>query len=749
MKNSRNNIAVSQIIGEIFLLAIAVISVSVIAMQVLSTPGPQDTTTVTIIGKIEGGSPVFELQRGEPLERDTKLFIDIAGGYNRSEYSLDQSFLQKYINKDLNEKWNIGEKIVLPPGDIPTYKGPRVEGTIVDTKTNAIVFWGILQEGIVTRHKGGIWHFDEQYWNGTLDEVKDRSGNNNHGIAQNNATIINESKLNQKINVINNNSGYFDQSHNSYVKVDTSWTLNITNNITIEAWMKPQNLPSSLNCINTATNFGISPYITPVTGNIYATVTEDNERKKGTLNTFIITPDGTVELKDTFKGFGEGKQKNTLKPMVTKISEKIILIAYNSINGSTLDFYLQTFNISANGSINHLTTSPKRLGKTTSEETRPSILRITDNLCVIAYRVETKGGIIKTLNIASDGTISNTTSQDFPYDPLGYDPYILHITGNKYAIAYRNESNCGNLTTFTITSSGDIDFSHSKTIQFDNIAGFEPCLIQVSSTFFAVVYRNNSNYGIIKTFKILSNGSIVWTNNMMIIDKTPACYNPYIVHGDEDIYVVAYATDQTDIGGAKGYGFITTLRIGENGFISPIIGTRTQIINSISNSPKCANPIIYRLNENVFAVCYTSTPAFEGILTTIIIKMETFPPYCGITKRDSYGIFANTSSVIGTKVVGSINNKMVNISNLSPNTWYHFTLTYDGDNIILYVHDINGIQKYKNSTYYPNHRINITSYDLYFGRYYNGYIDEIAIYDKVLDINTEILPHFKHPVPLE
>ena len=59
MKNSRNNEAISQIIGEIFLLAIAVTAVSVIAMQVLSTPGPQDTTEVTIIGKIEWRTSCF------------------------------------------------------------------------------------------------------------------------------------------------------------------------------------------------------------------------------------------------------------------------------------------------------------------------------------------------------------------------------------------------------------------------------------------------------------------------------------------------------------------------------------------------------------------------------------------------------------------------------------------------------------------------------------------------------------------
>jgi len=147
IQNLRNNEAVSEIIGEIILLAIAISLISVIFTQVLSTPGPQDTTRVTIIGKIEENQPVFEIQRGEPLGPDTIIFINIAGTQN--EYSLDQHFIQEYIH---NQEWNIGERIILPPVDFPINEIPRVEATIVDTKTNSIVFRGILQEGFVTLH---------------------------------------------------------------------------------------------------------------------------------------------------------------------------------------------------------------------------------------------------------------------------------------------------------------------------------------------------------------------------------------------------------------------------------------------------------------------------------------------------------------------------------------------------------------------------------------------------------------------
>jgi hypothetical protein len=47
--------AVSEIVGEEILSAIAVTSVSIIYLRVLSIPGPKDTPNVTINGKIEAG----------------------------------------------------------------------------------------------------------------------------------------------------------------------------------------------------------------------------------------------------------------------------------------------------------------------------------------------------------------------------------------------------------------------------------------------------------------------------------------------------------------------------------------------------------------------------------------------------------------------------------------------------------------------------------------------------------------------
>jgi len=121
---------------------------------------------------------------------------------------------------------------------------------------------------------------------------------------------------------------------------------------------------------------------------------------------------------------------------------------------------------------------------------------------------------------------------------------------------------------------------------------------------------------------------------------------------------------------------------------------------------------------------------------------DDFSSNIGITKFDSYGIYTNINGI----AVGSKYNVAVNVTNI-PNIaseWHHFSLTYDGKNIILYVHDTEGNLIKSNQKPYPNHLINETSSDLYIGRLYSGYIDEIAIYDEALS-EEQIKDHIIDP----
>ncbi|HIG99652.1 MAG TPA: LamG domain-containing protein [Thermoplasmata archaeon] len=210
---------------------------------------------------------------------------------------------------------------------------------------------------------------------------------------------------------------------------------------------------------------------------------------------------------------------------------------------------------------------------------------------------------------------------------------------------------------------------------------------------------------------------------MMTFEDTVPCFDPCIIHGDQDFYVIGYATGNS--GSTTGY--ITTIKIGKTGSITTQTEARREF--KINGRDRCYNPIILHITEHLFAISFTGPTDHPGELITINIGMDTYPPHRGITKQESYGIYANT-----TTVVGSINNIMVSAP-ISPG-WHYFAITYDSVFIRLYIN-----ASLAGSILYPNHLINQTPADLLFGRNYYGYIDEIAIYDQPLT-QTQLQNHF-------
>ena len=735
MNMRQNNEAASQMISAIILLAIAILAVSIIYTQVLAVPGPQDIANVTIIGKIEDGHPVFDFQRGETLEQDTKMYINIAGDYNKSIYSLNESFLQQYIN---NLRWNIGERIVLPSENLPSYKGPQVEGMIVDAKTNAIIFWGILQEGLVTKYKGGIWHFNESSWNGIPNEVIDSSGNQNHGIAIGGANIT--------LNGRSNNAGYFD-GYDDVIQVDTSWSLNMTKTITVEAWMKPLFSDYTFGTIPINESFGYTPYIIHTVGDYYAVVSEDLG-KSGMIQTIKIPAErykAKIIDEDTF---GNSKSKILLRPMITQMTDYLYLVAYNNILDEAknkLQLELRTYNISTIGLIQYTNqilnlTSGSQFN--TYNPNRPWLQKITDTLCAVAYWNESEGGIIKIVNITSSTGEIKETGKSIRYDSITSgkeqyrDPCLIHINGNFYAIAYHNAStNHGILKIFNITSSGDISGPIDE-MEFESIIGREPNLIRVTDQVCAIVYRNNLNHGCVKTFNVSSNGIIEWTNKMVIFPQdNQECFDPCIVRDTEDLYVVAYSTAD-DGSASNSEGYVITMVIKNNGSIVCLNDSRRRFDEG--KQSKCFTPVILPIAEHLFCIGYTSQIHHVGIVSAIFYGGDSY----GVYKGNAFVLSSFQKTIQGKKTnifEGRINNITLFYNTTEDALWHHLVLTYDGSVIRLYIDGLN-----RKQVNYLNHDIILSSENLYFGQYYYGYIDEIAIYEKALN-DCQINYTFLHP----
>jgi len=144
INNFRKNIAVSEVISVIFLIAIAILVFVVLHSQIISDTVPSIQPPVTLVGKLEGDKLIIEHSRGPSLSLDTTCIVNIGGFSNR--YSAKDLLNSKSKENDL---WNIGERLVYELGDI-TYL--KVTCSIIDNKQNVVLYDHIIQDGMTSQY---------------------------------------------------------------------------------------------------------------------------------------------------------------------------------------------------------------------------------------------------------------------------------------------------------------------------------------------------------------------------------------------------------------------------------------------------------------------------------------------------------------------------------------------------------------------------------------------------------------------
>jgi len=138
--------AVSDVIGTILLLGMAVSLFSVLSVIVLSYPFEENPPTVNLIGYVDANEIVIEHRGGESLSFDTKiaLVIDDALVYSST---VGDNLNETSSNND--NYWNLGEYVLIDSTKDPINQNildKQVEITIIDISSNSIVLSGILQE---------------------------------------------------------------------------------------------------------------------------------------------------------------------------------------------------------------------------------------------------------------------------------------------------------------------------------------------------------------------------------------------------------------------------------------------------------------------------------------------------------------------------------------------------------------------------------------------------------------------------
>lgn len=161
--------AISEIVGAIVLLAMAIVVFSLIYINVLADEGPNEKIYTTVschLLETESteayeGYLLFENEKGESLSPEDIVNVIIGG-----ETVEDPPKTIGYFTE--NSLLNVGDNFLYP---IPEYG--KVYANIVDTETNSMVFYGTLRDGY--SYTSGSIHFPFNFLPGSIN-VNNRTG---------------------------------------------------------------------------------------------------------------------------------------------------------------------------------------------------------------------------------------------------------------------------------------------------------------------------------------------------------------------------------------------------------------------------------------------------------------------------------------------------------------------------------------------------------------------------------------------
>ncbi len=455
-----------------------------------------------------------------------------------------------------------------------------------------------------------------------------------------------------------------------------------------------------------------------------------NTTSKTIANTF--TDSFTIELGYTSTN---GTFNASYEPTIIPINNDVYAIVYCQYMTSPVhhDGKMLTVKIDAAGRI----TLIERYTFDANVMNTPMLftpINKTNKFYAIAYQLfSTSQGKIATIKIDNNGHIFGVQDSYIFETVRCREPSLALVTGNVYAIMYRDSltpSNYGRVATLQIYgNNGTIKKSIIDLWQFTTNC-YHPSLVKVDKNIFAFVYAYNNGgnwyYAYVTTLKIADNGIIskTWIDYLEFIRRyytdNYMPQQPEILHVDNRVYAII-SKDLPDPWNNYVYnGYITTLRIGENGDIIDTVDGAIQISTNprITSYDMKITPfindryiVIYGGKNNDLYQCVIRIP-LSGTNQTIF------------SKKDSYTVKANKTKVFVTFTDSSSN--QYTLSGNLVNNWNYIVSTYDKTTMKLYV-NANLIGSLPLGT----KQIKITSNNLYFGPY-NSYCDEFSLYAAIL-----------------
>jgi len=280
------------------------------------------------------------------------------------------------------------------------------------------------------------------------------------------------------------------------------------------------------------------PDIIHVSGDVYAIVYEGVD-VHGWIKTVTISAAGAIAL--VVGGELEFDAVVGQYPTIVHVDDNVYTIAYASTD---VRGWLISITISAAGEIAFIPAA--KIQFSTADAYHTNIFRIgATNVFAIAYQ-EGYDGWLATITIDNLGGfgIGVIARFEFETDECHF-PDVIHVLGDVYAITYKGGANDGWIKTVTISNLGAIALVVGGSLEFDAVDGWDPDIVHVSGTVYAVAYKGVLYDGWIKTVTISAAGAIALTGSSREFDTVDCAY-PDIIHVSGDVFVIAYTGTGTD-----------------------------------------------------------------------------------------------------------------------------------------------------------------------------------------------------------
>lgn len=522
-KNQRKNRAASEVVGTLLLIGIGIALFALLAIVTITLPSiffSTPTPAVNIIGTVEGDSVIFEHHGGQSVLLDTKITIMFA----ETPYVTSVNNALDSVSKADGE-WNIGERIVIHNNN-PNLPIMQITVTIVDTASNSVIMQGILQEGsqavnpiavtlnadTITTDTAKIYmHYDYRYYIGAKKVC---------------FTYIEASIYNANNSAPWNSTGWvqvFNQN-GSYnynllgLKENTQYFY--------QAWVQYN---SSANASQKLTSSG--------TINIFRTQSYSSGMWHFDESSGLIAIDSS-----------NNGNNGTLFPADVARTAQRLNTSNDVVNNRSLRFDGYNDYVV----VNHA-----------------SSLNPTNEIAIETwikpeFKTENKGTNIQRVNSTLFGTQTYGC----------YEPNIINISSDRFAIVSRNSALGGFVVTTQISADGNITENATTSVtdiyQFETVRCETPKIIKVtgSSDIYAIVYRGPSGNLYITTIQILSSGKITKSNINRIVADPLNCYYPDINYTEGDYYAIVYSSYETYLGASRYVGRIQTAKITSLGIIT-------------------------------------------------------------------------------------------------------------------------------------------------------------------------------------